>query len=136
MAIGGDEQKALLDLGQTFLLNNPKGKKLLAEAMKVKGDASSFVNDAKQVKAAYELYKPAIATFTTKGRIYDAQTNEPIQGVKVEVFLGLYPMKLVAEEKTRTVIDPVTNKKIKEKYTDYVYKYDSQGNKEIKTELD
>lgn len=134
MAIGGDEQKALLDAGQAFLLNNPKGKKLLAEAMKIKGDATSFVNDAKQVKAAYELYKPTIATFTTKGRVYDEQTNEPIQGVKVEVFLGLYPMKLVVEEKTRTVIDPITNKKTKEKYNDYVYKYDSQGNKEIKTD--
>ena len=114
MAIGGDEQKALLDIGQTFLLNNPKGKKILAEAMKVKGDVTSFVNDAKQVKAAYELYKPKIATFTTKGRVYDQQTNKPIQGVKVEVFLGLYPMKLVDETKTRTVIDPITNKKEKQ----------------------
>jgi hypothetical protein len=134
MAIGGDEQKALLDAGQAFLLNNPKGKKLLAEATKVKGDVTSFVNDAKQVKAAYEKYKPSIVTFTTKGRVYDQQTNEPIQGVKVQVFLGLYPMKLVAEEKTRTTVDPITNKKIKEKYTDYVYVYDSKGNKEIKTD--
>ena len=133
MAIGGDEQKALLDIGQTFLLNNPKGKKLLAEAMKVKGDVTSFTNDAKQVKAAYEKYKPAIATFSTKGRIYDAQTNLPIQGVKVEVFLGLYPMKLTVEEKTRTTIDPITNIKTKEKYNDYVYVYDSAGSKEIKT---
>lgn len=130
----GDAQAALLDIGQTFLLNDPKGKKLLAEAMKVKGDVTSFVNDAKQVKAAYELYKPKIATFTTKGRVYDQQTNEPIQGVKVEVFLGLYPMKLVDETKTRTVIDPITNKKEKQTYIEKVYVYDSQGSKEIKTD--
>ena len=133
MAIGGDEQKALLDIGQSFLLNNPKGKRLLAEAMKVKGDVTSFTNDAKQVKAAYELYKPKIATFTTKGRVYDQQTNEPIQGVKVELFLGLYPMKLVDETKTRTIIDPITNKKEKQTYTEKVYVYDSKGSKEIKT---
>lgn len=134
MAIGRDEQKTLLDAGQAFLLNSAKGKKLLADAMKIKGDVSTFTNDDKQIKVAYELYKPVIATFTTKGRIYDQQTNKPIQGVKVEVFLGLYPMKLVDETKTRTIIDSITNKKEKQTYTEKVYVYDSNGNKEIKTD--
>lgn len=129
-----DAEKALLDVGQAFLTNDPRGKKLLAEAMNVKGDVTSFINDAQQVKAAYEKYKPTIATFTTKGRIYDEETNEPLQGVKVEVFLGLYPMKLVAKEKTKKVVDPLTNEKIRVRYTEYVYVYDKQGSKELKTD--
>ena len=124
------DEKLLLDTAQQILTGTPKGKKLLAEAAGKKEDITSFTNDAKAVKAAYEKYKPAIVTFSTKGRIYDEQTNEPLQGVKVEILFGLYPVKL--EKVTKKIKDPETGEKTE--VEEYVYKYDSKGNKEIKTD--
>jgi len=126
----GDE-KLLLDLGQQFLTNTPQGKKLLAQSAGVKENIEVFTNNPQLIKETYNRNKPQIATFSTKGRVFDQQTNEPIPGVKVEVFLGLYPVKLV--KNIKKVKDPQTN--IVTEVEEFKYEYDKNGNKELKTDV-
>ena len=51
------------------------------------------IDDAK-IKAGEELakYEPFIQIFTTKGRVYDKQTKEPIQGIEVIPQLCVFPV--------------------------------------------
>ena len=100
------DQKALLDLANQFLLS-PKGKNLIAKAeankAKVSGalppgvttdDVANRVKNfsAKEYSNLLKAYTPIIQTFSTTGRVYDKQTNLPIQGVKVTPELSLFPM--------------------------------------------
>ena len=62
--------------------------------------------------------KPSIVTFVTKGRVYDQQTNESLQGVNIKPLEVLYPMKSFKNDEGKLE-----------------YKYDKDGNKEIKTDL-
>lgn len=50
--------------------------------------------DEKRTQAGNKIaqYLPYIASFTTKGRIYDKQTKEPIQGIDVYPQLCLFPV--------------------------------------------
>ena len=131
------EEQALLDLGQIFL-QSPDGQKVLAKAEGVKGN----VDDFKASKETLEKYKPIITTFTTKGRLYDELTSEPIQGVEVKPQLVLFPMKLVTKTRKIKIDDPsgainkITGKpkqiKIEQTYQKYVS--DPGGNKDIKTD--
>lgn len=102
------EEQVLLELGQSFL-QGPEGQKLIAVAEGVKGN----IDDFKASKETLNKYKPIITTFTTKGRLYDELTSEPIQGVEVKPQLVLFPMKLVTNQN---------------------YIYNSSGNKDIKTD--
>ena len=131
------EEQALLDLGQIFL-QSPDGQKVLAKAEGVKGN----VEDFKASKETLEKYKPVITTFTTKGRLYDELTGEPIQGVEVKPELVLFPVKLVTKTRKIKIDDPsgainkITGKpkqiKIEQIYKEYVY--DKNGNKTLKTD--
>ena len=51
------------------------------------------IDDAK-IKSGEELakYEPFIQIFTTKGRVYDKQTKEPIQGIEVIPQLCVFPV--------------------------------------------
>ena len=51
------------------------------------------IDDAK-IKAGEDLakYEPFIQIFTTKGRVYDKQTKEPIQGIEVIPQLCVFPV--------------------------------------------
>jgi hypothetical protein len=100
------DEKALLDLAKQFL-QTPKGKELVAKAEAAKAEASGALPpgvtiddvkneiknfDAVKYLAILKRYVPVIQTFTTSGRVYDEQTNEPLEGVKVTPQFALYPM--------------------------------------------
>ena len=61
--------------------------------------------------------EPIITTFVTKGRIYDQQTNEPLQGVDIKFIELLYPMKSFKNDEG-----------------ELEYKLDEDSNKEVKTD--
>jgi len=61
--------------------------------------------------------EPIITTFVTKGRIYDQQTNEPLQGVDIKFIELLYPMKSFKNDEG-----------------ELEYKLDKDSNKEVKTD--
>lgn len=61
--------------------------------------------------------EPIITTFVTKGRIYDQQTNEPLQGVDIKFVELLYPMKSFKNDEG-----------------ELEYKLDEDSNKEVKTD--
>ena len=131
------DEKTLLDLGKVFL-QTPEGKKIIAIAE----DVTDAVEDFQMTKALIERYKPVITTFSVRGRIYDDEKNEPLQGVEVKPQLALYPMKLVTKTRKVKIDDPngevnrLTGKikkiKIEEEYKKYVF--DPKGNKNIKTD--
>jgi hypothetical protein len=100
------DQKTLLDLANQFLLS-PKGKELVAKAEALKAQASGALppgvtlDDAKnaiknlsskEYLNTLKQYIPVIQTFSTTGRVYDKQTNLPIQGVKITPEVSLFPM--------------------------------------------
>ena len=95
--------------------------------------------------------KPVIASFITKGRIYDEQTNMPLQGVNIKFIDLLYPMKAVTVTKTRRVVVEgeendeekkdtlrqrfnIPPKTEKEEYEVTEYKFDKNGVREKKTD--
>ena len=103
--------------------------------------------------------KPVIASFITKGRIYDEQTNMPLQGVNIKFIDLLYPMKAVTVIKTRRVVVEeeenvevqengeeevkkdtfrqrfnIPPKTEKEEYEVIKYKFDKDGVREVKTD--
>lgn len=131
------DEKTLLDAGKIFL-TSPKGLEVIAKAEKIQGN----IEDFKATKEIYEKYKPVISTFKTTGRLYNAETNEPLQGVEVKPQLALFPMKL--ETKTRKVkiddpngeINRLTGKvkriRVEETYKEYVF--DKDGKKELYTD--
>jgi len=133
------DEKTLLNLGKAFL-NTPKGQEIIAKAEGVKDN----VDDFKATKEQLEKYKPVITTFSTKGRLYSAQTSEPIQGVEVLPLLALFPMKLVTKTRKIKVDDPsgkinrITGKpkqiKKEEEYKEYVY--DKNGSKTLKSDAE
>ena len=61
--------------------------------------------------------EPIITTFVTKGRIYDQQTNESLQGVDIKFIELLYPMKSFKNDEG-----------------ELEYKLDKDSNKEVKTD--
>jgi len=102
---------------------------------------------------------PVIASFITKGRIYDEQTNMPLQGVNIKFIDLLYPMKAVTVIKTRRVVVEeeenvevqengeeevkkdtfrqrfnIPPKTEKEEYEVIKYKFDKDGVREVKTD--
>lgn len=95
--------------------------------------------------------RPVIASFTTKGRIYDEQTNKPLKGVNIKFIDLLYPMKAVTVTKTRRVVVEgeandeekkdtlrqrfnIPPKTEKEEYEVTEYKFDKDGVREVKTD--
>jgi len=95
--------------------------------------------------------RPVIASFTTKGRIYDEQTNKPLKGVNIKFIDLLYPMKAVTVTKTRRVVVEgeendeekkdtlrqrfnIPPKTEKEEYEVTEYKFDKNGVREKKTD--
>ena len=95
--------------------------------------------------------RPVIASFITKGRIYDEQTNMPLQGVNIKFIDLLYPMKAVTITKTRRVVVEgeandeekkdtlrqrfnIPPKTEKEEYEVTEYKFDKDGVREVKTD--
>ena len=95
--------------------------------------------------------RPVIASFITKGRIYDEQTNMPLQGVNIKFIDLLYPMKAVTVTKTRRVVVEgeandeekkdtlrqrfnIPPKTEKEEYEVTEYKFDKDGVREVKTD--
>ena len=51
-------------------------------------DVEEFVQDAAKVKKLVDENTPEIQTFTTKGRIYNKDTNEPAAGVEVKTSIS------------------------------------------------
>lgn len=131
------DEKTLLDAGKIFL-TSPEGLEIIAKAENVQGN----VEDFKATKEIFEKYKPVINTFKTTGRLYNAETNEPLSGVEVKPQLALYPMKLVTKTRKIKIDDPngevnrLTGKvkriKVEETYREYVY--DKDGKKELYTD--
>lgn len=97
--------------------------------------------------------KPVINTFVTKGRVYDKQTNEPLKGVDIKFIEVLYPIKSEKVIKTRKVVVKeeknkegeekkdtlrqrfnIPPKTEKEEYEVTEYKFDENGNREVKTD--
>lgn len=131
------DEKTLLDAGKIFL-TSPEGLEIIAKAENAQGN----VEDFKATKEILEKYKPVISTFKTTGRLYNAETNEPLSGVEVKPQLALYPMKLVTKTKKIKIDDPngevnrLTGKvkriKVEVNYKKYVY--DKDGKKELYTD--
>jgi hypothetical protein len=134
------DQKALLDLANQFL-QTPKGKDLVAKAEAAKAQASGAlppgvtVEDvrnrvknfsAKEYLNTLKQYVPIIQTFTTTGRVYDKQTNLPIQGVKITPEISLFPMiPETVDVKENIVNDKGQKETIITKKQ--VFKYDSKA---------
>jgi hypothetical protein len=134
------DQKALLDLANQFL-QSPKGKELVAKAEAAKAQASGAlppgvtVEDvknrvknfsAKEYLNTLKQYVPVIQTFSTTGRVYDKQTNLPIQGVKITPEISLFPMiPETVDVKENIVNDKGQKETIITKKQ--VFKYDSKA---------
>jgi hypothetical protein len=131
------DEKTLLDLASQFL-QSPKGKELVAKAEAAKAEASGALPpgvtiddvkneiknfDATKYLAILKQYVPKIQTFTTTGRIYDEQTNLPIEGVKVTPQFALYPMLPKTIEVTERRVDD-KGEKYKIKVKKQVFRYD------------
>lgn len=87
----------ILDAAKAFL-QSPKGQELIKKQLGVKTDISKDDVDAakkKALKIKKILRSIRIEVFTVKGRLYDAQTKEDLQGILVNPQLVLYP--IVAE---------------------------------------
>lgn len=95
--------KSILQLAEGFM-KSPRGSQVLSN---LKGKVTKNPEN-----------KPSIVTFVTKGRVYDQQTNESLQGVNIKPLEVLYPMKSFKNDEGKLE-----------------YKYDKDGNKEIKTDL-
>ena len=95
--------KSILQLAEGFV-KSPRGSQVLSN---LKGKVTKNPEN-----------KPSIVTFVTKGRVYDQQTNESLQGVNIKPLEVLYPMKSFKNDEGKLE-----------------YKYDKDGNKEIKTDL-
>ena len=95
--------KSILKLAEGFV-KSPRGSQVLSN---LKGKVTKNPEN-----------KPSIVTFVTKGRVYDQQTNESLQGVNIKPLEVLYPMKSFKNDEGKLE-----------------YKYDEDGNKEIKTDL-
>lgn len=117
-----DLENTLLDLAGQFIQTD-KGKALIAKAEAVKGDVEAFKQKLDNNKELFdelkEKYKPVILTFTTKGRVFDEQTGDPLVGVEVQPELLLYPMIETRDDEG----------KIK-------YKHDKDSKKKIKTDAE
>ena len=134
------DQKALLDLANVFL-QSPKGKELVAKAEAAKVQASGTlppgvtVEDVKNRVKNFSVkeytntlkqYVPVIQTFSTTGRVYDKQTNLPIQGVKITPEISLFPMvPETVDVKEHTVDENGQKQTIIVKKQ--VFKYDSKA---------
>ena len=87
----------ILDAAKAFL-QSPKGQELIKKQLGVKTDISKDDVDAakkKALKIKKILRSIRIEVFTVKGRLYDVQTKEDLQGILVNPQLVLYP--IVAE---------------------------------------
>lgn len=84
----------ILDAAKAFL-QSPKGQELIKKQLGVKTDISKDDVDAakkKALKIKKILRSIRIEVFTVKGRLYDAQTKEDLQGILVNPQLVLYPI--------------------------------------------
>jgi hypothetical protein len=134
------DQKTLLDLANVFL-QSPKGKDLVAKAEAAKAQASGAlppgvtVEDVqnrvknfstKEYLDTLKQYSPIIQTFSTTGRVYDKQTNLPIQGVKITPEVSLFPMvPETIDVKEHTVDEKGQKQNIIVKKQ--IFKYDSKA---------
>lgn len=128
----------------TAFLTSPAGKGIVTKLAEKSGveDAKALVEDAKAVRELVKENTPVIKTFTTKGRIYSKDTNEPAAGVEVKPMLALYPMVLETKTRKVKIDDPSGDKNIlgkvkkievEEEYKEYVW--DSEATPpEIKTD--
>ena len=102
-----DLKETLLAAGKQYLVSE-KGKPLIRKVAEQSGlegeELERVLADPKAVKELINENIPVISTFTTKGRVYNKATNEPVAGVVVKPQLALYPM--VLETKTRKVKKP------------------------------
>jgi len=112
-----EEEKILIDRSLSNLTSTPQGIRILAEAAGRTEDIKEFKRDNTAIEEAAEGFTPKISTFVVKGRVYDKQTNEVIQGVNVKVVDALYPMKRVQIDEDR-----------------FIFEYDENGSKEIKSD--
>mgnify|MGYP001454452325 CR=1 FL=1 len=141
-----EKQKAkntLIQAGTAFL-QSPAGAPILAklaEATAGAVQAKLLLESAKEVKKLIDDNTPVISTFTTKGRIYNATTNEPLAGVEVKPISALFPMKLVTKTRKIKIPDPSGEKnklgvvkKIEVEETYKEYDYDGGGEKTLKTD--
>lgn len=84
----------ILDAAKAFL-QSPKGQELIKKQLGVKTDISKDDVDAakkKALKIKKILRSIRIEVFTVKGRLYDTQTKEDLQGILVNPQLVLYPI--------------------------------------------
>lgn len=84
----------ILDAAKAFL-QSPKGQELIKKQLGVKTDISKDDVDAakkKALKIKKILRSIRIEVFTVKGRLYDSQTKEDLQGILVNPQLVLYPI--------------------------------------------
>lgn len=93
-----DLKAELLKLGEQAL-QDPKVQKSLGIFDKVKDLKGDLQKDT--IDVIIGEYIPTIKVFKIKGRLYDKQTKDPIQGAKVNIQGGLRPMVVV--EKTKKV---------------------------------
>ena len=93
-----DLKAELLKLGEQAL-QDPKVQKSLGIFDKVKDLKGDLQKEA--IDVIIGEYIPTIKVFKIKGRLYDKQTKDPIQGAKVNIQGGLRPMVIV--EKTKKV---------------------------------
>ncbi len=131
-------EEIILELAASFN-KSPRGSQVLSN-LKTK-----LIND--------QQIKPIINTFVTKGRVYDQQTNKPLQGVDIKFIGVLYPIKPITVIKTRRVVVKeeknkegeekkdtlrqrfnIPPKTEKEEYKVTEYKFDENGNREVKTD--
>ena len=126
----------LLAAATQFLLS-PAGIGIVSQLAEKAGveDVEEFVQDAAKVKKLVDENTPEIQTFTTKGRIYNKDTNEPAAGVEVKPMLALYPMVLETKTRKIKVDDPNGEKskitgrikkvEVEETYKEYVWDMDA-----------
>jgi len=131
------DTKSLISAATAFL-QSPAGQKILIKSLNLAPEVIETFKDVRELKKLIDENTPIINTFSTKGRIYNKSTGEPIAGVEVKPLLALYPMKLVTKTRKVKIADPDGGKnilgkpktiKVEEEYKEYVFDSDNVGKK-------
>ena len=79
----------IIDIGKAFLDTGP-GEEILKKVSGFKGSVDEFKKIKKDLIDKYDI---VIQAYDIKGIVANEQTSQPLAGVKIQLFFGLYPIK-------------------------------------------
>ena len=79
----------IIDIGKAFLDTGP-GEEILKKVSGFKGSVDEFKKIKEDLIDKYDI---VIQAYDIKGIVANEQTSQPLAGVKIQLFFGLYPIK-------------------------------------------